>query len=122
MAESAGNYSIAEQVKIPLALRREGVTLFHAPHYVLPPTAQVLADIIHFCRQAIAMSLSFGVMVSRQHDLRIESSDRINLDIRRRLRHDDDGPYSEMLRRKCDALRVIAGARRDDTDRAFRLR
>ena len=23
--------------RIPLALRREGVTLFHAPHYVLPP-------------------------------------------------------------------------------------
>ena len=35
--ESAGNYSIAEQVTIPWALRREGVTLFHAPHYVLPP-------------------------------------------------------------------------------------
>src|SRR4029453_17473833 len=37
VAETAGNYSLAEQWKIPLALRREGVTLFHAPHYVLPP-------------------------------------------------------------------------------------
>jgi glycosyltransferase involved in cell wall biosynthesis len=37
VVESAGNYSIAEQFRIPLALRREGVTLFHAPHYVLPP-------------------------------------------------------------------------------------
>ncbi len=37
VAEAAGNYSIAEQLRIPLALRREGVTLFHAPHYVLPP-------------------------------------------------------------------------------------
>jgi glycosyltransferase involved in cell wall biosynthesis len=35
--ETAGNYSLAEQIKIPLALKREGVTLFHAPHYVLPP-------------------------------------------------------------------------------------
>src|SRR5436190_14707887 len=34
--ETAGNYSVAEQLKIPLALQRERVTLFHAPHYVLP--------------------------------------------------------------------------------------
>jgi glycosyltransferase involved in cell wall biosynthesis len=34
--ETSGNYSIAEQLTVPLALRREGVTLFHAPHYVLP--------------------------------------------------------------------------------------
>ena len=32
-----GNYSLNEQLRIPLALRRERVTLFHAPHYVLPP-------------------------------------------------------------------------------------
>ena len=37
VAETAGKYSVAEQIKIPLAIRREGVTLFHAPHYVLPP-------------------------------------------------------------------------------------
>ena len=37
VAETAGNYSVAEQVRVPLALRREGVTLFHSPHYVLPP-------------------------------------------------------------------------------------
>src|SRR5262245_49672308 len=37
IGESAGNYSVAEQLKVPLDLRREGVTLFHAPHYVLPP-------------------------------------------------------------------------------------
>jgi glycosyltransferase involved in cell wall biosynthesis len=36
VVETAGNYSIAEQIKLPLALQREGVTLFHAPHYVLP--------------------------------------------------------------------------------------
>ena len=36
VAETAGTYSLAEQIRIPLALRREGVTLFHAPHYVLP--------------------------------------------------------------------------------------
>ncbi len=35
--EKAGNYSIAEQIRIPLALKREKIELFHAPHYVLPP-------------------------------------------------------------------------------------
>src|SRR3954462_11289261 len=37
VVETAGNYSVAEQIRIPYALKREGVTLFHAPHYVLPP-------------------------------------------------------------------------------------
>jgi len=37
VVETSGNYSLAEQWRIPLALRREHVTLFHAPHYVLPP-------------------------------------------------------------------------------------
>jgi glycosyltransferase involved in cell wall biosynthesis len=50
--ETSGNYSIAEQVRIPLALRREGVTLFHAPHYVLPPLVHcrsvvTIHDVIH---------------------------------------------------------------------------
>lgn len=50
--ESSGNYSIAEQIKVPWALRREGVTLFHAPHYVLPPlvgcrSVVTIHDVIH---------------------------------------------------------------------------
>jgi glycosyltransferase involved in cell wall biosynthesis len=48
--ETAGNYSIAEQVSIPLALRREGITLFHAPHYVLPPLVRCRSVVtIHDC-------------------------------------------------------------------------
>jgi glycosyltransferase involved in cell wall biosynthesis len=48
--ETAGNYSIAEQIRIPLALKREGVTLFHAPHYVLPPLAPCTSVVtIHDC-------------------------------------------------------------------------
>jgi glycosyltransferase involved in cell wall biosynthesis len=48
--ETAGNYSLAEQVRIPLALRREGVTLFHAPHYVLPPLVGCRSVVtIHDC-------------------------------------------------------------------------
>ena len=50
VAESAGNYSFAEQVKVPMALRREGVTLFHAPHYVLPPLVPCRSVVtIHDC-------------------------------------------------------------------------
>jgi glycosyltransferase involved in cell wall biosynthesis len=50
--ESSGNYSIAEQLKIPLAVKREGVTLYHAPHYVLPPLVRcrsvvTIHDVIH---------------------------------------------------------------------------
>ena len=50
--ETSGNYSIAEQITIPWVLRREGVTLFHAPHYVLPPLVRcrsvvTIHDVIH---------------------------------------------------------------------------
>ncbi len=48
--EGAGNYSIREQWRVPLALRREGVTLFHAPHYVLPPLVRCRSVVtIHDC-------------------------------------------------------------------------
>jgi len=50
VAETAGKYSVAEQIKIPLAIRREGVTLFHAPHYVLPPLVTCKSVVtIHDC-------------------------------------------------------------------------
>jgi glycosyltransferase involved in cell wall biosynthesis len=48
--ENAPNYSVAEQIRIPIALRREGVTLFHAPHYVLPPLVTCRSVVtIHDC-------------------------------------------------------------------------
>ena len=50
VAETAPNYSIAEQFKIPWALRRERVELFHAPHYVLPPLVSCRSVVtIHDC-------------------------------------------------------------------------
>jgi glycosyltransferase involved in cell wall biosynthesis len=50
VVETSGNYSVAEQLRIPLALRREGVTLFHAPHYVLPPLVRCRSVVtIHDC-------------------------------------------------------------------------
>ena len=43
-------YSLREQVSVPLALGREHVDLFHAPHYVLPPLARCRSVVtIHDC-------------------------------------------------------------------------
>src|SRR5206468_1943887 len=48
--ETARNYSVGEQYRIPLALKREGITLFHAPHYVLPPLVSCRSVVtIHDC-------------------------------------------------------------------------
>src|SRR5436190_24182757 len=48
--EITKNYSLAEQVRIPMAIRREKVTLFHAPHYVLPPLVRCKSVVtIHDC-------------------------------------------------------------------------
>ena len=48
--ETSRNYSLAEQWRIPLAVKREHVTLFHAPHYVLPPLVGCRSVVtIHDC-------------------------------------------------------------------------
>jgi glycosyltransferase involved in cell wall biosynthesis len=52
IAESAPPYSLGEQLRLPLAARRLGADLFHAPHYVLPPlvtgpTVVTIHDCIH---------------------------------------------------------------------------
>jgi glycosyltransferase involved in cell wall biosynthesis len=50
VVEIAPTYSIAEQVRLPIAIRREGVTLYHAPHYVLPPLVRCRSVVtIHDC-------------------------------------------------------------------------
>ena len=48
--EPSGAYSVREQIAVPLDLRREGVNLFHAPHYVLPPLTPCRSVVtIHDC-------------------------------------------------------------------------
>ncbi|HVC19384.1 MAG TPA: glycosyltransferase family 1 protein [Vicinamibacterales bacterium] len=48
--ERAANYSVAEQIRIPLALHRHRATLFHEPHYVLPPLVPCRSVVtIHDC-------------------------------------------------------------------------
>jgi glycosyltransferase involved in cell wall biosynthesis len=50
VVETAGAYSVAEQFALPMALRREGADLFHAPHYVLPALTPCRAVVtIHDC-------------------------------------------------------------------------
>jgi glycosyltransferase involved in cell wall biosynthesis len=48
--ERASPYSVQEQFRIPLALRRERASLFHEPHYVLPPLTPCRSVVtIHDC-------------------------------------------------------------------------
>ena len=80
----AGNYSIAEQIRIPLALQRERVTLFHAPHYVLPPlvacrSVVTIHDCIHLMfpqylpnRLALAYARASMAMAARRADARAD--------------------------------------------------
>ena len=50
VVETAGPYTIREQFALPMALRREGAELFHAPHYVLPPLTPCRSVVtIHDC-------------------------------------------------------------------------
>ena len=52
VADRSGHYSLAEQISIPLAVKREGLDLLHAPHYILPAltparTVVTIHDCIH---------------------------------------------------------------------------
>jgi len=50
LVERAGNYSVREQLTVPLALLRASVDLFHAPHYVVSPlTRSPYVVTIHDC-------------------------------------------------------------------------
>ena len=52
LPDTSPHYSVTEQLRIPLALRRRRVDLFHAPHYVVPrlvpcPYVVTIHDCIH---------------------------------------------------------------------------
>ena len=47
---TVARYSVREQLRVPLDLRRERADLFHAPHYVLPPLTPCKSVVtIHDC-------------------------------------------------------------------------
>ena len=74
VAETAPNYSISEQFKIPWALRRERVELFHAPHYVLPRLVScrsvvTIHDCIHLMfPQYLPSRLALALCADLDHD------------------------------------------------------
>src|SRR5262245_5348242 len=70
-------------------------------------------------RQLVATYLGVGVAVPGEDDLRSEIANGVYLDLRGRLRHDDERVKAEMAGSECHALRVIAGAGRDDAAPAF---
>jgi len=50
LIEDAGNYSVREQISVPIGLWRAHVDLFHAPHYVVSPlTMCPFVVTIHDC-------------------------------------------------------------------------
>lgn len=50
VADASAPYSVAEQITVPLDLRRHKVDLFHEPHYVLPPFVPCRSVVtIHDC-------------------------------------------------------------------------
>ena len=59
------------------------------------------------------------VDVAREHDLRPQLAGALDLDVGRRLGHDDDGLHAVARRRERDALRVVARACRDKAPRAL---
>jgi glycosyltransferase involved in cell wall biosynthesis len=91
-------YSVSEQVRIPIALRREHVDLFHAPHYVLPPlihcrSVVTIHDCIHLMfPQYLPSRLAYGYAraqlwtAAHRSDRVLTVSETSKLDILRRFR------------------------------------
>ncbi len=98
VAEPSAGYSIGEQIRIPMALRREQIDLFHSPHYVLPPLTHCRAVVtIHDCihltfpryfrsRFAYAYARSVLWAATRRADRILTVSEASKTDILRRLK------------------------------------
>lgn len=91
-------YSVGEQFRVPMCLRREAVDLFHAPHYVLPPLSRrrsivTIHDCIHLMfpqylpsRAAYYYARTFLWNAARQADRILTVSHASKRDILRFLR------------------------------------
>ena len=64
-------------------------------------------------------ALRVCVVIAVEHDLGTQITHRLDLDLRGRPRHHDEGAQGEPPRRERDALRVVAGARGDYAVRAL---
>ncbi|MGE3520624.1 MAG: glycosyltransferase family 4 protein, partial [Vicinamibacterales bacterium] len=102
VVESAGNYSVSEQFRIPMALWREQVDLFHAPHYVLPflvscRSVVTIHDCIHLMfpqylpnRLALAYARSSMALAARRATRVLTVSETSKNDIMRFFGTDPD--------------------------------
>jgi glycosyltransferase involved in cell wall biosynthesis len=98
VVEPAAAYSIGEQIRIPMTLRREHIDLFHAPHYVLPPlihcrSVVTIHDCIHLMfpeylpsRVAYAYAKAQLWAAAHRSDRVLTVSEASKLDILRRFR------------------------------------
>ncbi len=98
VVETAMPYSLAEQVRIPIAIRRERADLFHAPHYVLPPlincrSVVTIHDTIHLMfPQYLPGRLAYGYartslwLATRRSNRILTVSETSKSDILRRFR------------------------------------
>lgn len=98
VVETAAAYSLSEQVRIPIALRREHADLFHAPHYVLPPlihcrSVVTIHDCIHLMfPEYLPGRLAYGYAraqlwtAAHRSDRVLTVSETSKLDILRRFR------------------------------------
>jgi hypothetical protein len=82
VAEPAANYSVGEQFSIPLAARREGVTLFHAPHYVLPALVR--------CRSIVTIHDCIHLMLPRTAEAALPPCARTSMALATRRATGDD--------------------------------
>jgi glycosyltransferase involved in cell wall biosynthesis len=97
VVEPAPTYSVSEQIRIPIALRRERADLFHAPHYVLPPlihcrSVVTIHDCIHLMfpqylpgRMAYAYARAQLWTAAHRSDRVLTVSETSKLDILRRF-------------------------------------
>ena len=65
LPEPSANYSVMEQMRLPIALKRAGADVFHAPHYVLPPLLPCLGaggddDVLRFDLLVAGLELPRG--------------------------------------------------------------
>ena len=98
LSEPSGNYSIMEQVRLPIALKRAGAEVFHAPHYVLPPllpcpSVVTIHDCIHLMfpeylpnKLAYLYARTFMTMAARRSSRVLTVSEASKRDILRFFR------------------------------------
>ena len=124
VVETALPYSVAEQVRIPMAIRREHADLFHAPHYVLPPlincrSVVTIHDSIHLMfPQYLPGRLAYGYaktslwLATRRSNRILTVSETSKSDILRRFRRAGGQDHRDLQRDRRAPQRDASARRR----------